>query len=320
MSEWSKYPFVRLLLPLALGIWCCSCLPFHISPALVCILGLVLFAFAVVSSLTVKSIRTNWLFGIVMSCYLFMAGYALTRVHEAEMQKDYFRRFETDAAYYVARVYDDPTEREKNIRTVLQLEYQFGDSLPSRPVTGKVMAYFPKTDSAFILRYGDLIAIPAPVREVAPPLNPQEFDYRSYLMRKGITGQAFLKDSDWMDLQTNNANPIYAFSYRFRDILLASLQRCGLHDDEFGVAAAILLGYDDYLADEVRQNYVAAGAMHILCVSGMHVGIVYLLAAALLGFLNRKKWQKTLKQLLLLALIWFYALIAGLSPSICEPR
>ena len=82
------------------------------------------------------------------------------------------------------------------------------------------------------------------------------------------------------------------------------------------MAAAILLGYDDYLADEVRKNYVAAGSMHILCVSGMHVGIIYLLASFLLGFLNRKKWQKTLKQVLLLAMIWFYALIAGLSPSI----
>ena len=83
-----------------------------------------------------------------------------------------------------------------------------------------------------------------------------------------------------------------------------------------GVAAAILLGYDDNLADEVRKNYVAAGSMHILCVSGMHVGIIYLLASALLGFLNRKKWQKTLKQVMLLALIWFYALIAGLTPSV----
>ena len=109
---------------------------------------------------------------------------------------------------------------------------------------------------------------------------------------------------------------MYAFSYRFRDVLLASLQRCGVKNDEFGVAAAILLGYDDKLADEVRKNYVAAGSMHILCVSGMHVGIIYLLASFLLGFLNRKKWQKTLKQVLLLALIWIYAFIAGLSPSI----
>ena len=237
-------------------------------------------------------------------------------MHQAEVQKDYFRNIEAEASYYVARVYDYPMERPNSIRTVLELEYQFGDSLPSRPVSGKVMAYFPKSDSAFALHYGDLIAIPAPIREVTPPLNPEEFDYRAYLERKGITGQVYLKDEDWIDLQVNYANPIYAFSYRFRDILLASLQRSGLSDDEFGVAAAILLGYDDNLADEVRKNYVAAGSMHILCVSGMHVGIIYLLTSFLLGFLNRKKWQKTLKQVLLLALIWFYALIAGLSPSI----
>ena len=317
MTEYAKYPFVRMLIPFALGVWCYVCLPhFLLSPLTTALIALALLVLCFVTTFSLKSYRFNWLFGVVMACYLFMAGHALTRVHVAEVQKDYYRNFEADASYYVARVYDHPTEREKNIRTVLQLEYQFGDSLPSHTVTGKVMAYFPKTDSAFALRYGDLIAIPAPIREVTPPLNPGEFDYRAYLGRKGITGQLYLKAEDWMDLQVNNANPLYAFAYRFRDILLASLQRSGLSDNEFGVAAAILLGYDDNLADEVRKNYVAAGSMHILCVSGMHVGIIYLLASFLLGFLNRKKWQQTLKQVLLLALIWFYALIAGLTPSI----
>jgi competence protein ComEC len=317
MTDYAKYPFVRMLIPFALGIWCCVCLPaLRLSPSTTVIIALGLFALALVTAFVLKSYRNNWVFGAVMGCYLALAGYALTRVHESEVQKDYFRNFETDASYYVARVYDAPTERSNSIRVVLSLEYQFGDSLPSRPITGKVMAYFSKTDSAFALRYGDLIAIPAPIRELAPPLNPEEFDYRAYLMRKGITGQAYLRDEDWIDLQVNNGNPLYTFSYRFRDVLLASLQRCGVKNDEFGVAAAILLGYDDKLADEVRKNYVAAGSMHILCVSGMHVGIIYLLASFLLGFLNRKKWQKTLKQILLLTLIWLYAFIAGLSPSI----
>ena len=317
MTDYAKYPFVRMLIPFALGIWCCVCLPaFHLPPFSLVAIALTLFVLALVMAFGIKSYRHNWIFGAIMACYLVLAGYALTRAHESEVQKSYFRNYETDAQYYVARVYDYPTERPNSIRSVLNLEYQFGDSLPSRPVSGKVMAYFPKSDSAFVLRYGDLIAIPAPIREVSPPLNPGEFDYRDYLGRKGVTGQIFLKDEDWLDLNVNNANPIYAFSYRFRDVLLASLQRSGLSDNEFGVAAAILLGYDDNLADEVRKNYVAAGSMHILCVSGMHVGIIYLLASFLLSFLNRKKWQKTLKQVLLLALIWFYALIAGLSPSI----
>jgi competence protein ComEC len=317
MTDYAKYPFVRMLIPFAFGIWCCVCLPaFRLSPSTTIIFALVLFALASVTAFVLKSYRNNWVFGAVMGCYLALTGYSLARVHEAEVQRHYFRNFEADANYYVARVYDYPSERTNSIRTVLDLEYQFGDSLPSCIVTGKVMAYFPKSDSAFALHYGDLIALPALIREVTPPLNPEEFDYRAYLARKGITGQIYLKDEDWIDLQVNNANPLYAFSYRFRDILLASLKRSGLNDNEYGVAAAILLGYDDNLADEVRKNYVAAGSMHILCVSGMHVGIIYLLASFLLGFLNRKKWQKTLKQVLLLALIWFYALIAGLSPSI----
>lgn len=317
MTDYAKYPFVRMLIPFALGVWCCVCISsFLLTPTVTIGIALALLAMAAVTAFVLKSYRHNWVFGAVMACYLVLAGYALTQVHQAETQKDYYRNYEADAKYYVARVYDYPTERPNSIRTVLDLEYQFGDSLPSRPISGKVMAYFPKSDSAFALRYGDLIAIPAPVRAVTPPLNPGEFDYKAYLERKGITGQIYLKDEDWLDLQINNANPIYAFSYRFRDILLASLQRSGLSNDEYGVAAAILLGYDDNLADEVRKNYVAAGSMHILCVSGMHVGIIYLLASFLLGFLNRKRWQKVLKQALLLALIWFYALIAGLSPSI----
>ena len=317
MMDYAKYPFVRMLIPCALGVWCCVSWPAFRLPAMILVaVAVSLFALASTMAFVLKSYRHNWFFGAVMACYLVLVGYSLACVHEAETQKDYFRNYESGVHYYVARVYDYPIERTNSIRTVLDLEYQFGDGLASRPISGKAMAYFPKSDSAFALRYGDLIAIPAPIREVTPPLNPSEFDYLAYLWRKGITGQVYLKDEDWMDLQVNNANPMYAFSYRFRDILLASLQRSGLSDDEFGVAAAILLGYDDNLADEVRKNYVAAGSMHILCVSGMHVGIIYLLASFLLGFLNRKKWQKTLKQVLLLALIWFYALIAGLSPSI----
>lgn len=317
MGDRSKYPFVRMLIPFALGIWCCACLPgLPLSSMMLVSIALALFGLSVVTSSVLKRQRMGWLFGVVMACYLFLGGYALTRVHEAETRKDYFRNHETGANYYVARVCDCPTERESSIRTVLQLEHQFGGSSSSRAVTGKVMAYFPKSDSAFALRYGDLVAFPAPIREVSGPKNPGEFDYRDYLLRRGITGQVYLRDDDWLDLQVNNANPIYAFSYRVREILLASLRQNGLSDNEFGVAATILLGYDEKLADEVRKNYVAAGSMHILCVSGMHVGIIFLLASFLLGFLNRNRWQKTLKQTLLLVLVWFYAFIAGLSPSV----
>ena len=317
MSTWGKYPFLRILWPFALGIWCFVSFPtFRLMPSALIFIALALFFIAVLASRFCTKPRLNWIFGVVISCYLFCAGYAMTQAHDVSIQKTYFRNFEADANCYVARVYDCPTEKENSLKVILDLDSQYSDSSELRTVSGKVMAYFQKSDAAMQLRYGDLIAFPLPIGEVSAPKNPEEFDYRDYLFRKSITGQIYLKADDWVDLEANKANPLYDFSYRFRDVLLRSLQRCGLDGNEFGVAAAILLGYDDSLPAEVRQNYVAAGSMHILCVSGMHVGIIYLLASLLLGFLNRKKWQKTLKQLLLLALIWFYAMIAGLSPSI----
>ena len=139
MTDYAKYPFVRMLIPFVLGIWCCVCIPGLRIPVLVLdVMGLLLFGLAVLTSIAVKTIRFSWLFGAIMSCYLFMAGYALTMVHQAEVKKDYYRCYEADARYYVARVYDNPTERASSIRTVLSLEYQFGNSLPSRPVSGKV--------------------------------------------------------------------------------------------------------------------------------------------------------------------------------------
>lgn len=317
MDGWSKYPFLRMLIPLAVGIWCYVCFTnLHIPILALPIAMAVMLVMAFVATFFIKRYRLRWLFGGIMACYLLFAGYALTCVKQASVHNDYFRNYENEADYYVARIFDYPIERENSIKVILDLQSQYADSADSRPVSGKVMAYFQKTDASMQLAYGDLVVIPAPVAEVSGPSNPGEFDYRCYLARKGVTGQSFLRDEDWIDLEVNEANPLFSFSYRFRDILLASLQRCGLKGDEFGVAAAILLGYDDDLADDVRQNYVAAGSMHILCVSGMHVGIIYLLAAALLSFLNRKKWMKLLKQILLLFLIWLYAMIAGLSPSI----
>ena len=317
MIAWTKYPFLRILWPFALGIWCfVSFTGFRLEPMALVFMALALLLVAFLASHFCTKPRLRWIFGVVVFCYLFCAGYALTQAHDVSIQKSYFRNFEADASCYVARVYDCPTEKENSLKVILNLDSQYSDSSSVRAVSGKVMAYFQKSEAASKLQYGDLIAFPLSIGEVSPPKNPEEFDYRDYLFRKGITGQIYLKETDWIDLEVNKSNPLYAFSYRFRDVLLRSLQRCGLEGDEFGVAAAILLGYDDSLPAEVRQNYVAAGSMHILCVSGMHVGIIYLLASLLLSFLNRKKWQKTFKQLLLLSLIWFYAMIAGLSPSI----
>ncbi len=301
MINWFKYPFIRLLMPFMLGIWlsfsCLSLSKTEVKYLLlaVILLGITLFVVASV----VRDYRYRWVFGVILNLHLILIGVAIVQIRDDDL--------DTGKDVFVARLSECPAEKEKSVKVVLQMQSDMGS----------VMTYFEKTERSLALRYGDVIVFHELPKLVEAPRNPEQFDYRKYLSRKGVLRQVYLKDDAWEKLGVRRANPVYEFSYRLRDFLLATMRALGIGGDEYAVAAAILLGYDDTLPTELRQKYVAAGSMHILCVSGMHVGVVFMVFSYLLGFLNsRKHWQNLLKQLLLLLLIWFYALLAGLAPSI----
>ena len=301
MTNWFKYPFIRLLIPFALGIWL-SFLWLNLSNnelnivfGAVIVSGVALF---VVHS-SVKDYKYRWVFGVILNLHLILIGVSIVHIRNDD--------FDEDCDIYVARLAECPTEKEKTVKAVLELQ----------SAQGLVMSYFEKNERSLNLSYGDVIAFYEPPKHVEPPNNPEQFDYQKYLNRKGILRQVYLKGDSWELLRERRVNPIYAFSYDLRDFLLATIRKLGISDDEYAVAAAILLGYDDTLPKELRQKYVAAGSMHILCVSGMHVGVIFMVFSYMLGFLDkRKRAQNFTKQSLLLILIWIYALLAGMAPSI----
>ena len=257
-----------------------------------------LFLLFVVHS-AVKDYKYRWVFGAILNLHLILIGIAIVHIRNDDLDED--------CDVWVARLAECPTEKGKTVKVVLEMQ----------SATGSVMAYFEKNERSLNLNYGDVIAFYEPPKLVEPPSNPEQFDYQKYLSRKGILRQVYLKDESWDLLKDKSVNPIYSFSYNLRNFLLATIRELGISDDEYSVAAAILLGYDDTLPTELRQKYVAAGSMHILCVSGMHVGVIFMVFSYMLGFLDkRKRGQNVTKQILLLVLIWFYALLAGLAPSI----
>ena len=302
MINWFKYPFIRLLIPFAVGIGLAFLLPAEFMPqnmrmTLAAVVASGMALFVVVS--TVKSYRHRWVFGVMMNLHLILIGVAIVHIRSDDIDED--------CDVWVARLTECPTEKEKTLKVVLKL---LSDS-------GSVMTYFEKSERSMSLKYGDVIVFYEAPKLVEPPKNPGQFDYRTYLSRKGVLRQVYLRDDAWEPMGKNLANPVYRFSYWLRDFLLLTMRNLGIGGDEYAVAAAILLGYDDTLPAELRQRYVAAGSMHILCVSGMHVGVIFMVFTHMLAFLDkRKRWQNILKQLLLLMLIWFYALLAGLAPSI----
>lgn len=301
MINWFKYPFIRLLMPFMLGIW----LSFtylnlsknEVKLLLIAVVFLGIVVFVIASA--VKNYQYRWLFGVLLNLHLILIGVAIVHIRNDDL--------ESDSDVWVARLTENPAEKEKSVKVILEMQSD----------VGLVMAYLEKNERSLSLRYGDVIVFHERPKLVEPPMNPEQFDYKKYLARKGISYQAYLKNDSWEKLKESRVNRLYAFSYRLRDFLLETMRNLGVEGDEYSVAAAILLGYDDTLPTELRQKYVAAGSMHILCVSGMHVGVIFMVFSNMLGFLDkRKRWQNLLKQSLLLLLIWFYALLAGLAPSI----
>jgi competence protein ComEC len=90
----------------------------------------------------------------------------------------------------------------------------------------------------------------------------------------------------------------------------------GLKDDELAIASALILGFKDYLNEPLKKSYASAGAMHVLAVSGLHVGIIYILLKSLFFFLRKSKKGKYLEALLSFLALWGYAILTGLSPSV----
>ena len=301
MINWFKYPFIRLLMPFAFGIWLAfSYLKLSESQVRFVLIAIVFLGAALfVIASAIKDYKYRWVFGVILNLHLILIGVAVVHIRNDDLN--------ADCDVFVARLAECPTEKEKSVKVIMKMQSD----------VGSVMVYFEKNERSLSLKYGDVIVFHEPPKSVEPPTNPEQFDYRQYLFRKRIFRQVYLRNDSWEKLKENRANPVYAFSYRLRDFLLETMNDLGIDGDEYAVAAAILLGYDDTLPTELRQKYVAAGSMHILCVSGMHVGVVFMVFSYLLAFLNkRKRWQNVLKQLLLLLFIWFYALLAGLAPSI----
>ena len=301
MTNWFKYPFIRLLMPFALGIWLSfsylDLSEIEVNIVLIAVVFLCIVLFVIASA--VKDYKYRWVFGVILNLHLVLIGVAIVHIRNDDLDED--------SDVWVVRLMECPTEKEKSVKVIANMQSD----------QGLVMVYFEKNERSLSLKYGDVVVFHEPPKLVEPPMNPEQFDYQKYLFRKGILRQVYLKNDTWEKLEENRANPVYALSYQLRDYLLATMQKLGVTGDEYAVAAAILLGYDDTLPAELRQKYVAAGSMHILCVSGMHVGVVFMVFSYLLGFLDKRKpWHNILKQSLLLFLIWCYALLAGLAPSI----
>ncbi|MCK5776729.1 MAG: ComEC/Rec2 family competence protein, partial [Bacteroidales bacterium] len=315
MKALNEYPLYRLLIPMILGIITASIIYETYVSVVVLIILFLLFSLWVFRHPALRQYSLRFVNGIFITILFFLFGYQLLWVKTDLHSSQHYSKIDS-VSHLLISVNSPFTEKEKTYKTVGKVlaVYQNG-SETAIVASGKLLLYFSKQDFP-TLEYGDELLITNKLQPIMGYGNPNEFDYAAYLKQQNIYHQMYLRPTDWIKTVHNSANEIMRLSYHLRDILLNILIDFNFSKDEFAVASAILLGYDDYLDQDLRQLYSGSGAMHILCVSGLHVGIIFLIFNTLLLFIKKYKYGNIIHAILMIFIIWVYALVTGLSPSV----
>lgn len=306
-DEIKRYPFIRLTIPLIVGIVMALFLPL---PQWVCwsLLGISAICFVVFKAIPKYSLALA--VGISANVFLVASGLLLTSFNVEGESTDTLAGYK---GFVIGEIADDPKIKENNVSLEINVSaIRDGDEWIE--TSGRTLLYLEKDSSSVLLRTGDRIVFSPELSGIENKGNPEEFDYRKYLAYNMIFSSDYLAGDDWR-LVDDEAIGFRPKLSRLRMKLVGLLREFGLSDDEVAVMSAMTMGYSDILSDEIRHAYSSAGAMHILAVSGLHVGIIYGIIVFLLSFIRNDKLN-WLKVLLTILLIWLYALFTGLSPSV----
>ena len=187
--------------------------------------------------------------------------------------------------------------------------------LNSEITEGKLLLSIKKDSTQNELNIDDRLFIKAKLDDIREPKNPGEFNYKNYLKNQQIYHQLRITNGDFSRI-SNSKKTIKGRASLFRNKINNSLKNSGFKANELAVINALLLGQRQTIDDDLLENYVNAGAIHILAVSGLHIGIVLIILQFLLRPLQILPKGKLVITVVSLSMLWLYAVLAGLSPSV----
>lgn len=309
------FPFFKMTISLVSGILMAhtGIVPSVHVPAAIVIVALLFIITNYVGAFTIPY-SFRWLHGIMGFATLSGLGCMLMLQQENEQEATQLPKIDDGLVQVEINTYASPGENTYTIEAQL-----LGALVDSHymPIHDKAMLYVDSHQQALVNSIpGSRWLVPLDLFErIMPPTNPTPFNYAAFMAKRGFHFQAYLPAKTVVQLvDSSQAWNLPYLAKHFRQRLLESLQ--GLESTERSVAQALLLGYRADLEDSLRQQYANSGALHILAVSGLHVGIIFLFLQVLLWPLTKIPYGKFIKVLLLLASLWSYALITGMPPSV----
>ena len=315
MIRWIPYTFVRTVFFFICGILVAFYFPDLLSETSV-VLVIVALACLYFFAVRFRSPGRSYLNpGWIALPFIFFLGYLRLLSHTESNHDAHLLQASGPIDHYRAVITGFPEERARTWRVRARVTQIRTDSIwENRP--GNVLLYLRKDAFQKPFIYGDVLLIKGPPRQPEGPGNPDEFDYKAHLALKNIYHQHFLTGGDVLKTGHAPQSRLLALAFKTRQWADEVLAEYIDGDRERGIASALVLGVTDGLDNELLDAYAASGSMHVLAVSGLHVSIIYFILLRIFSPLNKLRGGRWWVALISLSILWLYAFVTGLTPSV----
>lgn len=304
-----KYvPFFRLLMPLMAGIitgYYFEKELFLSAPLIISILIAAILFTAIPIIFNTSQIYA----GLCLTLTIYLFGWILTCLALRHSN------LPSEKSDYIGIVASNPEKKTKSYYMECLL-VQLNHNGSKIKLSEKIIIYYNDICRQNIPEIGDSVLFSSNITETSGHLNPYEFNYSKYLLNKGIKYRTYLKQQDLRITGTSKKYITKKAAKNVQIIIENSFRKYALDGTELAILSALFAGDRSMLDDETMQSFINSGAIHLLAVSGLHVGILYLFLSILLWRKQQNQKIILIRLAIIIIVIWFYAFITGLSPSV----
>ncbi len=264
-----------------------------------------------------KQLIQNLFFGLITFVCFFSLGYINYQLRLPEFQGAHYFHSKNKSAQLdnknkifqlkIKEVLKSDTYNRKYIANVIAIN--------GKESCGSILLNLKKDSLNTNYTIDDVLLIYSKIYEIPTPLNPHQFNYSKYMRTLGVYQQIRISKIDI--LQKIDGSPsLRGKAEKTRNYIIKKLKKSPLTSDELSIIQALILGQRKDISKQIYSDYAAAGAIHILAVSGLHVGIVYFILLFLFTPLKQLPFGKFIRSVLIVLCLWGFAFITGLSPSV----
>ncbi|MEN9686319.1 MAG: hypothetical protein RLZZ28_2105 [Bacteroidota bacterium] len=210
---------------------------------------------------------------------------------------------------------ESPVQNNNSHRSIARIELARVNGQWTK-TGGNLLVYFKETSFDAGLVIGTQILINKKIYPISNPGNPGEFDFKKYYAFQGIDYRVSLEKGSYCLTGINNAGFFFKWLDRCKKNILATCRKWIQPKSAYGIAEALLIGYREDLDKDLVNAYSNTGVVHIIAISGMHLGMIYGLILLLLKPFGQSKKLRLIKPFLILPIIWWFSLLADAVPSI----